>query len=162
MPSRRRAGPQRLIAAAVLAGGPTAVVEPRVGGLVQGSCAVTAAPRGSPAPPRLDHEGARLKRIINRLASFGITLALIRCQNDAIMVPCNWTVSGTAPGPAEPGRRGREGKEVRAAQRLIATLDDSVRLMLLDVLAAAAADVTRELAPGSVELRLRGSEPEFA
>jgi hypothetical protein len=52
-------------------------------------------------------------------------------------------------------------EEARAAQRLIASLDDSVRLMLLDVLGAAAAEITRELAPGSVELRLRGSEPEF-
>jgi hypothetical protein len=52
-------------------------------------------------------------------------------------------------------------EEARAAQRLIATLDDSVRLMLLDVLAAAAAEITRELAPGSVELRLRGVDPEF-
>jgi hypothetical protein len=51
--------------------------------------------------------------------------------------------------------------EARAAQRLIASLDDSVRLVLLDVLAAAAAEITRELAPGSVELRLRGSDPEF-
>ena len=47
------------------------------------------------------------------------------------------------------------------AERLIAPLDSAVRLMLLDVLAAAAAEITRELAPGSVELRLRGSEPEF-
>jgi hypothetical protein len=47
------------------------------------------------------------------------------------------------------------------AGRLIAPLDAAVRLMLLDVLAAAAAEITRELAPGSVELRLRGSEPEF-
>lgn len=52
-------------------------------------------------------------------------------------------------------------EEARAAQRLLASLDDSVRLMLLDVLAAAAAEITRELAPGSVELRLRGSDPEF-
>jgi hypothetical protein len=52
-------------------------------------------------------------------------------------------------------------REARAAQRLLASLDDSVRLMLLDVLAAAAAEMTRELAPGSVELRLRGSDPEF-
>lgn len=52
-------------------------------------------------------------------------------------------------------------EEARAAQRLLASLDDSVRLMLFDVLAAAAAEITRELAPGSVELRLRGSEPEF-
>jgi HicB family len=53
-------------------------------------------------------------------------------------------------------------EEARVAQRLIASLDDSVRVMLLDVLAAAAAEITRELAPGSVELRLRGSDPEFA
>jgi hypothetical protein len=52
--------------------------------------------------------------------------------------------------------------EAQVAHRLIASLDDSVRLMLLDVLAAAAAEITRELAPGSVELRLRGSDPEFA
>jgi hypothetical protein len=56
---------------------------------------------------------------------------------------------------------GDREEEARAAQRLLASLDDSVRLMLLDVLAAAAAEVTRELAPGSVELRLRGSDPEF-
>jgi HicB family len=47
------------------------------------------------------------------------------------------------------------------AQRLTAPLDSAVRLMLLDVLSAAAAEITRELAPGSVEVRLRGSEPEF-
>ena len=56
---------------------------------------------------------------------------------------------------------GDQEHEARAAQRLIASLDDSVRLMLLDVLAAAAAEMTRELAPRSVELRLRGADPEF-
>ncbi len=56
---------------------------------------------------------------------------------------------------------GDKEEQGRAAQRLIASLDDTVRLMLLDVLAAAAAEITRELAPGSVELRLRESEPEF-
>jgi hypothetical protein len=55
------------------------------------------------------------------------------------------------------------GDEARAlAQRLTAPLDSAVRLMLLDALSAAAAEITRELAPGSVELRLRGGEPEFA
>jgi hypothetical protein len=54
------------------------------------------------------------------------------------------------------------GEEARAlAQRLIAPLDPAVRLMLLDVLTVAAAEITRELAPGSVELRLRGPDPEF-
>lgn len=49
-----------------------------------------------------------------------------------------------------------------AARRLLAALDPAVRLMLLDVLATAAAEITRDLAPGSVELRLRGGDPEFA
>src|SRR5579871_3673683 len=47
------------------------------------------------------------------------------------------------------------------AQRLTAALDPAVRLTLLDVLSAAAAEITSELAPGSVQVRLRGSEPEF-
>jgi hypothetical protein len=47
------------------------------------------------------------------------------------------------------------------AQRLTAALESAVRLTLLDALSAAAAEITSELAPGSVELRLRGSEPDF-
>lgn len=47
------------------------------------------------------------------------------------------------------------------AQRLTAALESAVRLTLLDALSAAAAEITSELAPGSVELRLRGSDPEF-
>src|ERR1700761_8193047 len=47
------------------------------------------------------------------------------------------------------------------AQRLTAALEYAVRLTLLDALSAAAAEITSELAPASVELRLRGSEPEF-
>ena len=54
------------------------------------------------------------------------------------------------------------GDEARAlAERLAAPLESSVRLMLLDALSAAADDITRELAPGSVELRLRSGEPDF-
>lgn len=46
-------------------------------------------------------------------------------------------------------------------ERLVATLDASLRLALQDVLAAAADEISCELAPGSVELRLRGRDPEF-
>jgi hypothetical protein len=54
------------------------------------------------------------------------------------------------------------GADARAlAERLAAPLESSVRLMLLDALSAAADEITRELAPGSVELRLRSGEPEF-
>jgi hypothetical protein len=55
------------------------------------------------------------------------------------------------------------GEDARAlAERLTAPLESAVRLMLLDALSAAADEITRELAPGSVELRLRAGEPDFA
>ena len=47
------------------------------------------------------------------------------------------------------------------AERLAAGLDAATRLVLLDVLSAAAAEITRDLAPGSVDLRLRGREIEL-
>jgi len=47
------------------------------------------------------------------------------------------------------------------AERLAAGLDSAVRLVLLDVLSEAVAEITRDLAPGSVDLRLRGREVEF-
>ena len=54
------------------------------------------------------------------------------------------------------------GEEARAlAERLLAPLDSAIRLALQDVLSAAAEEITTELAPGSVELRLRGRDPEF-
>src|SRR6187431_388324 len=48
-----------------------------------------------------------------------------------------------------------------AAERLLNGLDAATRLVLLDVLSAAVAEITRDLAPGSVDLRLRGREVEF-
>jgi hypothetical protein len=52
--------------------------------------------------------------------------------------------------------------ETRAvAERLLAPLESAVRLTLLKVLSAAADEITRDLAPGSVDLRLRGMEPSF-
>jgi hypothetical protein len=54
------------------------------------------------------------------------------------------------------------GDEARTlAERLMLPLDAAVRLTLQEALAAAAEEITCELAPGSVELRLRGREPEF-
>ena len=48
-----------------------------------------------------------------------------------------------------------------AADRLVASLDAAVRLTLIDALAAAADEITAEVAPASVEVRLRGREPVF-
>ena len=54
------------------------------------------------------------------------------------------------------------GEDARAlAERLSAPLDSAARLVLLEALSAAAAEITRDLAPGSVDLRLRGREPSF-
>ena len=54
------------------------------------------------------------------------------------------------------------GDEARAlAERLVAPLEAAIRLTLQDALAAAVEEITTELAPGSVELRLRGRDPEF-
>ncbi len=55
------------------------------------------------------------------------------------------------------------GDEARAlAERLTAPLVSAIRLTLLDALAAAAEEITRDLAPGSVEVRLRTGEATFA
>jgi hypothetical protein len=48
-----------------------------------------------------------------------------------------------------------------AAERLAAGLDAATRLVLLDALSTAAGEITRDLAPGSVDVRLRGREVEF-
>ena len=48
-----------------------------------------------------------------------------------------------------------------AAERLAAGLDAATRIVLLDALSAAVGEITRDLAPGSVDLRLRGRDVEF-
>ncbi|MEU5876055.1 toxin-antitoxin system HicB family antitoxin [Spirillospora sp. NPDC047279] len=54
------------------------------------------------------------------------------------------------------------GDDARAlAERLTGPLESGARLMLLEALSAAADEITRDLAPGSVEVRLRGSSPAF-
>ncbi|MFC6879087.1 MULTISPECIES: toxin-antitoxin system HicB family antitoxin [Actinomadura] len=54
------------------------------------------------------------------------------------------------------------GEDARAlAERLTAPLDAATRLTLLEALSAAAEEITRDLAPGSVEVRLRGRDAEF-
>lgn len=54
------------------------------------------------------------------------------------------------------------GDDARAlAERLTAPLESATRLTLLTVLSAAMAEITSELAPGSVDVRLRGLDPDF-
>src|SRR6516165_2027262 len=49
----------------------------------------------------------------------------------------------------------------RTTEMLADALDSSVRLTLLEVLSAAAADITARLEDAIIEVRLSGSEPEF-
>ena len=46
-------------------------------------------------------------------------------------------------------------------ERLTVSMESAIRLALLETLSAAADEITRELAPGSVQVRLRGRDPEF-
>lgn len=61
------------------------------------------------------------------------------------------TVAASAAGP----------EALDLAERLTAPLESALWLSLLEALSAAAEEITGELAPGSVELRLRGRDPEF-
>jgi hypothetical protein len=54
------------------------------------------------------------------------------------------------------------GDETRAVvERLTGPLESAIRMTLLEALSAATDEITRDLAPGSVELRLRGRDPNF-
>ncbi|ASO23144.1 hypothetical protein FHR81_003805 [Actinoalloteichus hoggarensis] len=54
------------------------------------------------------------------------------------------------------------GDDARAlVERLSGPLESAIRMALLDALSTASEEITRELAPGSVELRLRGRDPNF-
>src|SRR4051794_22590325 len=54
------------------------------------------------------------------------------------------------------------GEDARAlAERLTGPLESAARLALMEALSAAADEITRDLAPGSVEVRLRGRDPAF-
>lgn len=54
------------------------------------------------------------------------------------------------------------GEDVsRAAEMLSETLDSSVRLALLDVLSAAADEITASLDGATIDVRLTGTQPEF-
>lgn len=53
------------------------------------------------------------------------------------------------------------GEAAALAQRLALSVAPATRLTMLDVLAAAMDEITREMVPGSVEVRLRGRDPVF-
>lgn len=54
------------------------------------------------------------------------------------------------------------GEDVRPAlERLVSSLDSAVRLTVLEALSVATDEITRELAPGSVHVRMRGRDADF-
>lgn len=54
---------------------------------------------------------------------------------------------------------GDEAREL--VERLTGPLESAIRMTLLEALSGAADEITTDLAPGSVELRLRGRDPGF-
>lgn len=84
------------------------------------------------------------------------------CHFGAIMAPMdlNRYVESLRESLAIAARAGGDDAEELAA-RLTAPLDSALRLVLLEALSAAADEITREIAPGAVDVRLRGGEPEF-
>jgi hypothetical protein len=54
------------------------------------------------------------------------------------------------------------GEDARAlAERLATPLESATRLILLEALSEAAGEITQDLAPGSVDVRLHGRDPAF-
>jgi hypothetical protein len=46
-------------------------------------------------------------------------------------------------------------------ERLTASMESAIRLTLLEAISAAADEITRDLAPGSVQVTLRGRDPQL-
>jgi hypothetical protein len=92
------------------------------------------------------------------LAPLLIAMVPTVCHSDAMdLTPSVDNVRRDLAVAAEAG-----GAEARAlAERLTAPLASAIRLTLLDALSAAADEITRDLAPGSVEVRLRAGDPTF-
>ena len=73
---------------------------------------------------------------------------------------CNRTSTACATSLAVAAAAGGPDAEA-LADRLTAPLDSAIRLALLEALSDAAEEITRELAPASVDVRLRGRDPKF-
>jgi hypothetical protein len=54
-----------------------------------------------------------------------------------------------------------EGDASALIERLTVSMESAIRLTLLEALSAAADEITRDLAPDSVQVRLRGRDPDF-
>lgn len=92
------------------------------------------------------------------MASRDLDMMPRRCQNGPMdLGPYVEEIHRQLQSAAEAG-----GEEARVlAERLVASLDAAVRLSLLEALSSAAQEITCDLVPGSVEVRLRGRDPEF-
>lgn len=92
------------------------------------------------------------------MAPYGLHMAPHRCHDGVMdLTPYVDTLRRELAVAAEAG--GDEAREL--AERLTAPLESATRLTMLNVLSAAMDEITRELAPGSVDVRLRGLDPDF-
>jgi HicB family len=103
--------------------------------------------------------GVAARRSGTQWHQIGVVLVPYVCHNGAMdltvfvdRVQHELAVAAEAGGP----------DAVALAERLTAPLSSAFQLVLLEALSSAADEITRDLAPGSVEVRLRGGEPSFA
>src|SRR4051795_13619633 len=108
--------------------------------------------------------------LTTRLSRFGVSSAAPPVAHGGVAMVPSWCHTGAMDlTPHVEQIRGQLAIAAEAggedpgalAEPLTAPLEPAVRLTLLDALSAAADEITRDLAPGSVELRLRGGEPDF-
>src|SRR5437868_13698795 len=80
---------------------------------------------------------------------------------------CHYDVMDLTPYVASLGRElltaveTGDGDADAVIERLTVSMESAIRLTMLEVLSAAADEITRDLAPGSVQVRLRGRDPDF-
>src|SRR3954452_12634551 len=90
--------------------------------------------------------------------TYGLAGTSYRCHSDVMdLTPYVEQLRRELVASAEVG-----GDEARAlAERLTAPLEASLRLALLSALSGAAEEITSQLAPGAVDVRLRGADLGF-
>lgn len=119
------------------------------------------APRAAPAPILLGNFPQASEPVaisVPRETPFTLAMAPQWCHTNAMdLTPYVDALRRELAVAAEAG--GDDAREL--AERLTAPLESATRLTMLNVLSAAMDEITRELAPGSVDVRLRGLDPDF-
>ena len=95
-----------------------------------------------------DQHGVTLPCAATVLVSYWCHAGVTSCRRASTAVPQR--------------RHSRRRDSSESVERLAVALEAAARLAILDALSEAVGEITSQLAPGSVDLRLRGRDVEFA